>query len=35
MPVSSIIISKQTGARTITHLRDLPEANVAMVVLTV
>jgi ketohexokinase len=25
MPVSSIIISKQTGSRTITHYRDLPE----------
>jgi ketohexokinase len=25
MPVSSIIISKQTGSRTITHFRDLPE----------
>jgi len=25
MPVSSVVISKQTGSRTITHFRDLPE----------
>jgi ketohexokinase len=29
MPVSSIIISKQTGSRTITHFRDLPEYSFA------
>jgi ketohexokinase len=29
MPVSSIIISKQTGSRTITHFRDLPEYSIA------
>lgn len=29
MPVSSVLISKQTGSRTITHFRDLPEYPVA------
>ncbi len=29
MPVSSVIISKQTGSRTITHFRDLPEYSFA------
>jgi ketohexokinase len=29
MPVSSIIVSKQTGSRTITHFRDLPEYSFA------
>lgn len=29
MPVSSILLSKQTGSRTITHFRDLPEYSFA------
>jgi len=29
MPVSSVIISRQTGSRTITHFRDLPEYSFA------
>ena len=29
MPVSSVLVSKQSGSRTITHFRDLPEYSVA------